>query len=174
MLKTSWGRTWARPFYFCGDWDTPYFAETVALLCVSAPPIENFWIHPWLVCDKLKHLIKSIIWKPGPYSICAIWLSLSEKVYFRSQILECASIVGYWNISGIPVLPKKVIFTFFRTCWRHPEANNTGTPKWVSIVVQYPCTSIWDLKYTFSSLSIRVWMVNIVVIHFHTKIILMA
>ena len=74
-----------------------------------------------------------------------------EKVYFRSQILERPSIVEYWNISGVPVLPENVIFTFFRTCWCYSEAYNTGTQKWSSIV-QYSCTSIWDLKYTFSPL----------------------
>ena len=72
-----------------------------------------------------------------------------EKVYFRSKILECPSIGEYWNISGVPVLPENVIFTFFRMCWRYSEAYNTGTQKWSSIV-QYSCTSIWDLKYTFS------------------------
>ena len=74
----------------------------------------------------------------------------TEKVNFRSQILERPSIGEYWNISGVPVLPKNVIFTSFRTCWCHPEAYNTGTQKWSSIV-QYSCTSIWDLKYTFST-----------------------
>ena len=39
----------------------------------------------------------------------------SEKVYFRSLILERPSIGEYWNISGVPVLPKNVIVTFFRT-----------------------------------------------------------
>ena len=34
-------------------------------------------------------------------------------------------------------------------CWCYYEAYNTGTQKWSSIV-QYSCTSIWDLKYTFS------------------------
>ena len=72
-----------------------------------------------------------------------------EKVYFRSQILERPSIDEYWNIFGVPVLPENVIFTFFRTCWSYLEAYNTGTQKWSSIV-QYSCTSIWDLKYTFS------------------------
>ena len=38
---------------------------------------------------------------------------------------------------------------FFRTYWCYSEAYNTGTKKWSSIV-QYSCTSIWDLKYTFS------------------------
>ena len=76
----------------------------------------------------------------GPY-----W----EKVYFRSQILERPSIGKYWNISGVPVLPENVIFTFFRMCWCYSEAYSTGTQKWSSIV-QYSCTSIWDLKYTFS------------------------
>ena len=73
----------------------------------------------------------------------------TEKVYFRSQILERPSIGEYWNISGVPVLPENVIFTSFRMCWCHSEAYNTGTQKWFSIV-QYSCTSIWDLKFTFS------------------------
>ena len=72
-----------------------------------------------------------------------------EKVNFRSQILERPSIGEYWNISGVPVLPESVIFTFFRMCWCYSEAYNTGMQKWSSIV-QYLCTSIWDLKYTFS------------------------
>ena len=72
-----------------------------------------------------------------------------EKVYVRSQILERPSIGEYWNIFGVPVLPENVIFTFFRTCWRYSEAYNTGMQIWSSIV-QYSCTSIWDLKYTFS------------------------
>ena len=72
-----------------------------------------------------------------------------EKVYFRSQILERPSIIEYLNISGVPVLPENVIFTFFRMCWCYSEAYNTGMQKWFSIV-QYSCTSIWDLKYTFS------------------------
>ena len=72
-----------------------------------------------------------------------------EKVYFRSQILERPSIGKHWDILCVPVLSGNVIFTFLRTCWWHPEANNTGTPKWSSIV-HYSCTSIWDLKYTFS------------------------
>ena len=37
----------------------------------------------------------------------------TEKVYFRSQILERPSIGKYWNISGVPVLTENVIFTFF-------------------------------------------------------------
>ena len=76
---------------------------------------------------------------------------LPEKVYFRSQILERTSIGEYWNISGVPVLPENVIFMFFRTCSCYSEVYNTGTQKWSSIV-QYSCTSIWDLKYTFSVL----------------------
>ena len=76
--------------------------------------------------------------------------SALEKVYFRSQILERPSIGEYWNISGVPVLPENVIFTFFRARWCYSEAYDTGTQKW-SGIVQYTCTSIWDLKYTFSS-----------------------
>ena len=62
--------------------------------------------------------------------------------------LERPSIDEYWNISGVSVLPENVIFTFFRTCRFYSEAFNTGTQKWSSIV-QYSCTSIWDLKFTF-------------------------
>ena len=79
---------------------------------------------------------------------CELVMNL-EKVYFRSQILEHSSIGEYLNISGVPVLPETVIFTFFRTWWHYSEDYNTGMQKWSSIV-QYSCTSIWDLKYTFS------------------------
>ena len=94
------------------------------------------------------------IWWYDGKSIEIWWFhkEITEKVYFRSQIPECASIGEYWNISGVPVLPKNGIFTFFRSCWRYPEANNTGTPKWFSIV-QYSCTSTWDLKFTFSKIT---------------------
>ena len=81
------------------------------------------------------------------HSYMVIKLGNTEKIYFRSQILERPSIDEYWNIFGVPVLPENVIFTSFRTC--HSEAYNTGTQKW-SGIVQYSCTSIWDLKYTFS------------------------
>ena len=70
-----------------------------------------------------------------------------EKVNFRSQILVRPGI-EYWNIFVVTVLPEIVTFTFFRTCWCYSEAYNTGKQKWFSIV-QYSCTSIWDLKYTF-------------------------
>ena len=76
-------------------------------------------------------------------------LKNSAKVYFRSQILERASIGEYWNIFGVLVLSGNEIFMFFRTYWCYSEAYNTGMQKWSSIV-QYSCTSIWDLKYTFS------------------------
>ena len=75
--------------------------------------------------------------------------SNGKKVYFRSQILERPSIGEYWNIFGVPVLPENVISAIFRTCWCYSEAYNTRTQKWCSIV-QYSCTSIWDLKFTFS------------------------
>ena len=90
--------------------------------------------------------------QPIPLSLTKLNLiNILEKVYFRSQILERPSIGEYWNISGVSVLSENVTFTFFRTCWLHSEANNTGTSKWSSIV-QYSCTSIWDLKYTFSNI----------------------
>ena len=80
----------------------------------------------------------------------------TEKVNLKSQILERPSIDEYWNIFGVPVLPENVIFTFFRMCWCYSEAYNTGTQKWSSIV-QYSCTSIWDLKYTFSHIFYTFW-----------------
>ena len=48
--------------------------------------------------------------------ICGLVNYFKEKVYLRSQILECPSIAEYWNISGVPVLPENVIFLFFRMC----------------------------------------------------------
>ena len=39
-----------------------------------------------------------------------------EKIYLRSQILECPSIGEYWKISCVPVLLQNVIFMFARTC----------------------------------------------------------
>ena len=45
-----------------------------------------------------------------------VLIIFEEKVYFRSQILECPGIGQYWNIFGVPVLPENVILTFFRTC----------------------------------------------------------
>ena len=47
-------------------------------------------------------------------SYCLQLKKKSEKVNFRSQILECPSIGQYWNILGVPVLPENVILTFFR------------------------------------------------------------
>ena len=89
------------------------------------------------------NILKQIVWETQKWR---------EQVYFRSQILERPSVVEYWSIFGVPVLPENVIFTFFRTCWCYSKAYNTGTQKWSSIV-QYSCTSIWDLKYTFSSIN---------------------
>ena len=66
------------------------------------------------------------------------------------QVTDTGPSIGeYWNIFGVPVLQENVIFMFFKTSWCYSEAYNTGMQKWSSIV-QYSCTSIWDLKYTFS------------------------
>ena len=107
---------------------------------ISKTIVEIFW--------KIMILLYSIIlwWKVVRISKITVE---KEKVYFRSQILECPSIGEYWNIFGVPVLPENVIFMFYRTCWCYSEAYNTGTQKWSSIV-QCSCTSIWDLKFTFS------------------------
>ena len=86
-------------------------------------------------------------------------IGIGGKVYFRSQILERPSIGEYWYIFCLPVLPENVLVTFFRTCWCYSEAYNTGTQKWSSIV-QYLCTSIWDLMYTFSGIGFN-WMISI-------------
>ena len=72
------------------------------------------------------------------------WIRISEKIFLRSEILKHPSIGEYWNISSVPVLPENVILAFFTMWWWDPEANNTGMQKWSSIV-QYSCTSIWDL-----------------------------
>ena len=52
---------------------------------------------------------------------------VTEKVHFKSQILEWPSIGEYWNNFGVPVLPENVIFTFFRMYWCYSEAYNLGT-----------------------------------------------
>ena len=121
----------------------------------DAPIFLNVWIH----FDKGVGPKKCIARHSSSVNFWIWWNSFSwikdlgffgkEKVNFRSQILECPSIGQYWNILGVPVLPENVILTFFRTCLYYSEAYNTGTQKWYSIV-QYSCTSIWDLKYTFS------------------------
>ena len=54
---------------------------------------------------------------------------------------EHPSIGEYGNISGVPVLPKNVIFTFFRICWCYSEAYSTGTQKWSS-TVHYSCRDL--------------------------------
>ena len=105
---------------FKGTFSSDYITTLTSALC------KNFW--------------------PSLFPLWAVnsW----EKVYFRSQILELPRIGEYWNISCVPVLSENVIFTFFWMCWCYSEAYNTGLQKWSSIV-QYSCTSIWDLKNTF-------------------------
>ena len=68
--------------------------------------------------------------------------------FIREKSGKNQGILFSWN-AGNPV-PENVIFTFFRMCWCYSEAYNVLEHKiWYSIV-QYLCTSIWDLKYTFS------------------------
>ena len=98
---------------------------------------------------------------PGVAARAAISFPYETRFYdviglsaFGKSILQVpdTGIFQYWWILehfGVPVLPENVIFTLFRTCWCYSEAYNTGMQKWSSIV-QYSCTSIWDLKYTFS------------------------
>ena len=119
---------------------------------------RGYWAHP------KSHIIRVVFQDQAMYErssfrgakTCKNGKKRGEKVYFRSQILELPSIGEYWNISGTPVLPKNVIYMFFRTCWCYSEAYNTGTQKWSSIG-QYSCTRIWDLKYTFSKCVFRVY-----------------
>ena len=76
-----------------------------------------------------------------------------EKVYFKSQIL----VHEYWTILnhfGVPVL-------FASGCHQHVLRNvnitfsgNTGTPEMFQHSPILGCSSIWDLKYTFSQTSI--------------------
>ena len=117
---------------------------------ISKPIMEK--VTPYWIYTKSK----DCIWYTQDPDTYRYVLKVPEKVYFRSQILECPSTGEYWNISGVPVLPENVIFTFFRTCWCYSETYNTGTQKWSSIV-QYSCTSIWDLKYTFSKVPLCHW-----------------
>ena len=44
------------------------------------------------------------------------YIYLKKYTSGLSQILERPSIGKYWNISGVPVLHKNVIYTFFRIC----------------------------------------------------------
>ena len=77
-----------------------------------------------------------------------VHICFEGKVYFWSQILDCLSIGECWNISGVLVLPENVMFTSLEHA-SAIQAHNTGKQK-CSRVVQYMCTSIWDLKYAFS------------------------
>ena len=79
---------------------------------------------------------------------------IGGKVYFRSQILECPSIGEYWNIFGSPVLLENVIFTILECAGVIQKLTILECKKWSSIV-QYLCTSIWDLKYTFSDIGVN-------------------
>ena len=121
---------------------------------------------------RLIFYIDSILWKKYPLTHLVTSekkkkKKKKEKVYLRSQILECPSIDEYWNISGVPVLPENVIFMFFRTCRCYSEAFSTGMQKWSSIV-QYSCTSIWDLKYTFSLVEKEImWSLILYVVCMH-------
>ena len=50
----------------------------------------------------------------------------------------------YFNISGVPLLLKNVIVTFFKRCYCYPEVYNTGTQTivWSSIRVSVSGTSV--------------------------------
>ena len=66
---------------------------------------------------------------------------VTEKVHFRSQILERPSIGEYWNNLGVPVLSENVIFTFFRMYWCYSEAyNTTYLPTYLPVSIMHICT----------------------------------
>ena len=127
---------------------------------MSVWPRRATCIQRWISCLRTKTRKRGGVSRRGTYHTGRLGYQkqqksrkkdMLEKVYFRSHILERSSIGEYWNFFGVPVLPENVIFMFFRTCWCYSEAYNTGTQKW-SRIVQYSCTSIRDLKYTFSDM----------------------
>ena len=127
---------WESGFLWGGSMEPPLCTNgSAGYLMQLSVKFQCHFLVPWTILYKMHNFFFSKV--------------VVEKVNFKSQILERPSIGKYWNILCVPVLSGNVIFTSFRTCWWHPEENNTGTPKWSSIV-QYSCTSIWDLKYTFS------------------------
>ena len=86
-----------------------------------------------------------------------------KKVNFSSHILKHPSTGEYCNIYGVQVLSKNVTLTFFRKTRfillsRSSRYWNVEWP----VVVQYSCTSIWDLKYTFySNVSITLYRLQL-------------
>ena len=92
-------------------------------------------------------------WYIDPIQTMVIFKAIQSGISGKSKLLvpDTGTSQYWWILEhfSVPVLPENVIFMFFRTCWCYSKAYNTGTQKWSSIV-QYSCTSIWDLKYTFS------------------------
>ena len=116
------------------------FSIHSAYLLKSQSENKKFSWSVWITCKlRIRH------WNTSLLIVQKIhW----EKVYFRTQILEHPSIGEYWNVFVVPVLLENVISMFIRTCWSYPEAHNTGSQMWSSIV-QNSCPSIWDFKITF-------------------------
>ena len=71
-------------------------------------------------------------------SLCATALTVIGV--HKSRRKKYTSGPRYWNV---------LVLVNTGTCKCYSKAYNTGTQKWSSIV-QYSCTSTWDLKYTFS------------------------
>ena len=142
---------WTPHGVFCSIHDILYHGDSVCFVTITK--LKNQLTHKARSADIV---ISSGTSAPSSPS-SKMSKMVTEKVYFRSQILERPSIGESWNIFNVPVLPESVIFMFFRTCWCYSEAYNSGTQKWSSIV-QYSCTSIWDLKYTFSMVTFgKLW-----------------
>ena len=62
-----------------------------------------------MVPQKVKWVVVKINLIYDPVIQEEVNIKKTEKVYLRSQILERPSIDEYWNISGVPILPEKVI-----------------------------------------------------------------
>ena len=62
-----------------------------------------------------------------------------EKICFRSQILEGSSIGKYWNIFGVPVLPKNLILRLLYSV----------VQKYTGILTKFYSPIAFDEKVTF-------------------------
>ena len=119
--------------------------------------LKNWYLYgsTFKVCGGIS-LPKPNLSTPGGVQPNFTTISLHMIKRFGKSILEVpdTGTSQYWWIlehfwcTSI-ILPENMIFTFFRTCRCYSEAFNTGMQEWSSIV-QYSCTRIWDLKYTFS------------------------
>ena len=52
------------------------------------------------------------------------------KDVLQISLLEHPSISEYWEVSGVPVLPKNVVFMFIRRCWCYADGHRLECRKW--------------------------------------------